>query len=1130
MARLDCIGVSDLRAFQLGELPDHVAALVAAHLDVCRHCAGLVEQFDAMTDTCIAHLRRGTGMATPATAGTEDSLPEPAVPVRGTGGWPRPFGDYELLGELGRGGMSVVYLARQKRPARTVALKLILAGAHAAAEHRARFLAEADAIGRLQHPNIVQLYEVGECEGQLYLSLEYVAGGTLARHLHGRPQDPWATAGLVEQLARAVHYAHVNGVVHRDLKPANVLLQGSGVVGQGSARERAGQGSLTPEPWHLTPKITDFGLAKQEDMRLTASSAMLGTPAYMAPEQASGDSRRAGPAADVYALGAIFYEMLTGEPPFRAATVLETLAQARAREPVAPRQRQPRVPLDLSTICLKCLHKDPARRYASAAELADDLQRFRQGEPILARPVGKVERAVKWARCNPAVAALLATVVLVLLTGTTVGWALALDARREQTVANAERFRAETALQQAEREKVEADRERLRAEQEKTIADQERRRADEEKLRALRDKEIAQEGLMTANLARVGLICDYNPDGALALLDDALIIPPRLRDAAWGFYRAYCQRKVRTLRGSQGQVLTVAVSPDGKTLASAGGERVIRLWDTATGRELPGRLAHADFIYSLAWSPDGRTLASASHDKTVKLWDTATGLERANLAGHLQAVHAVAFSPDGNILASGSLDTTIKVWDPRQGQELFTLKGHSKSVNALAFSTDGQSLASGGVDRTIKVWDLAGGRQRFTLTDAKQGGINALAWAADGATLVSAGDDRAIRLWDMATARPRIALLGHAKGVRALAWSPDHKTLVSGSHDNSIKLWEPESGRERASLLGHANSVMALGWAPDGTRLASGGADGVIKWWNIGAGMERATLPGHKLASAIAWSPDGTTLASGGYDQTIRLWDVATGKERHVLRDMKYSVRGLAFSADGKTLAAADSWNVVTLRDGNTGEVRIRLTGHTRGVGAVAFNLGGTVLASAGEDSTVRLWDTASGRELATLALGGLPAGSVAWSPDGKTVASAAFDGTIKLWDAATGAERATVAAGKNGGRPLAWSPDGSLLAFSRSDRTVRLWDVAAGRPRATLIGHTHNILALAWSPDGKSLASGDLGSAIKLWNAATGQERANLRGHDGMVSQLVWSPDGATLGSASDDGTVKLWDLRGGQ
>jgi tetratricopeptide (TPR) repeat protein len=362
---------------------------------------------------------------------------------------------FEILGELGRGGMGVVYKARQPQLDRVVALKMILAGGHADAEHLARFGREAAAVAQLQHPNIVQLYAVGECEGRPYFSLEFVDGGSLAGQLNGAPQAPRTAAGLVETLARAVDYAHQRGVVHRDLKPANILLQPSLPQRRQDAKEDAKEqegslggslGALAPLRETL-PKITDFGLAKrlvQGQADQTQTGQVMGTPSYMAPEQAEG-KKTVGPAADVYALGAILYEMLTGRPPFRAETPLDTVLQVRRDEPVPPRRLQPKVPRDLETICLKCLRKEPAKRYATALALAEDLRRFQAGEPIQARPVGAAGRLWRWSRRQPLAAGALAYFLLTVVVGfTAVTW------QWRQTVA--EKLRVESERDQAERD------------------------------------------------------------------------------------------------------------------------------------------------------------------------------------------------------------------------------------------------------------------------------------------------------------------------------------------------------------------------------------------------------------------------------------------------------------------------------------------------------------------------------------------------------------------------------------------------------------------------------------------------------------------------------------------------------
>jgi tetratricopeptide (TPR) repeat protein len=474
----ECVSEVDLRAFLLGDLPERLSQRVAQHLESCGACEAAVRQFDAATDSLLQSLRRAIFPAAAAAAAvTPDGSKAASVPSHPLatvpGSLPERLAGYTVLGELGRGGMSVVYKARQAHPERLVALKVILAGAHAEPERRHRFLAEADAIARLRHPNIVQIYEVGQHDYLPYLALEHVEGGSLAVQLNGAPLPPRAAAVLVETLARAIHHAHLHGIVHRDLKPANILLQKS------STKDTKGHEGRpeTPVPAGLPscpfvsfvddflPKITDFGLAKQDQGDLTHTGAVLGTPSYMAPEQAAGDNRTVGPAADVYALGAILYECLTGRPPFRGATVLDTLDQVRTQEPVPPSRLQPTVSRDLERINLKCLAKEPHRRYASAADLGDDLRRFLEGRPVHARGTPWWERVWKWMRRRPLAAAALTVSALAVLTLIVV-WAAFTRALSDQ------RDRADNEARVAEQQKRAAQEQWRRAEanQEKTLA------------------------------------------------------------------------------------------------------------------------------------------------------------------------------------------------------------------------------------------------------------------------------------------------------------------------------------------------------------------------------------------------------------------------------------------------------------------------------------------------------------------------------------------------------------------------------------------------------------------------------------------------------------------------------------
>jgi hypothetical protein len=558
----------------------------------------------------------------PATVAPDGRAPTPP-------GWPARIGGYEVLEELGRGGMGVVYKARQIGLDRVVALKMILSGSHASADQLVRFRTEAEAIARLQHPNIVQVHEVGEHEGRPFFSMEFFPGGSLEKKLAGTPLPPPEAARLAEVLARAMHAAHRQQVIHRDLKPGNVMLAEDG-----------------------TPKVTDFGLAKKlDDVGQTGSNAVLGTPSYMAPEQAGGKSKDIGPLADVYALGAILYECLTGRPPFKAATPLDTILQVVSDEPVPPRQLQSKVPRDLETICLKCLQKDPRKRYPSAEELAEDLRRFLYGKPILARPVGALGRCWRWCRRNPAVASLTAAVVAAVLLGTALAAFFAVRATREAERAD-ERARAAT---DAEGQAMQG------------AAD-------------LREQLLLSNTLLYAG--KISLAQREWQDGNLGRARELLAgCPPELCGWEHRYLRGQCAGTPLRLKGLQGSLFAFAFSADGRKLATAEA-RAVKVWDARTGR-LERTFVTGREVLALALRHDGKRLAAGGPESgQVTVWDLATGKAVQKYRHQVPAkawglpdwyvppVNALAFSPDGASLASVASVGPVLVWDTAGKQRL----------------------------------------------------------------------------------------------------------------------------------------------------------------------------------------------------------------------------------------------------------------------------------------------------------------------------------------------------------------------------------------------------------------------------------------------------------------------------
>jgi WD40 repeat protein/tetratricopeptide (TPR) repeat protein len=1121
----------------------------------------------------------------------------------------------------------VVYRAWQPSLGRQVALKCLLHSGDAKAE--ARFRREIRALGHVEHPHLVKVFTSGSDGANWFYAMELVEGVPLSalrdelqtRAASGTEVDlpawqqtlawqsvlkkekplsdppagvgsggqppapvahqaadgrrsPGGTASrdyvrhmieLMRQVAEAAHALHEAGVIHRDIKPDNILVSADGTQAF----------------------LMDLGLAQLADDvegRVTRTREFVGTLRYASPQQvlAVGTLDRR---TDVYSLGATLWELLALRPLYGAGEQTPTpelMERIQREEPQRLRRCHRGLPRDLEAVVHKCLEKDPARRYATARELTDDLGRYLAGEPVRARRVGRLERGWKWCRRHPWQAGLgVASALLVLLlVGGSVGLFFysqvrGLNTQLQGALDDSERLRQEAQKQreEAEKQRDDAHEQRQEAERRKAEADRvgrELKKKNEEiekKNEEIEEqKELVRRALFGAQMKFADLAWHQNRMADLRRILEPYRPRPgddpngKLRGFEWDSLWRLSEGDLPMLKVAKDSGQRVFISPDGRHLVVRGSsgpkpeELPVRL--TPVGDRMSVEVSQGfSVVESVCFSPDGARLASASPDGKVKVWDTRTGLLLSSPEGQTKHASGVHWSPDGTLLASASWGE-VKVWDARTGREERSL-GRDGMFTSVCFSPDGKRLAAAiGNPRGLKagevrVWDVRNGREELSLKEFK-GPVKSVCWSPDGARLACASEETPVvglvTVWDARTGRKERSLDESPGHVNSVAWSPDGALFASGRHQ-TVAVWDARTGRQVFSLKGHTNFVTSVCFSPDGTRLASaadgqygaGEQSGEVKLWDLRTGRESRTLKGH---TCVCFSPDGTRLASAGDDGTMRLWDACTGEDALALNAHTGWARGVCFSPDGQRLATASSDRKVKVWDTHSGKEARTLEGHTGEVYSVCWSPDGTRLASAGGDSArkdgqVRVWDVRTGWEEQSLK--GLKGSvhSVCWSPDGTRLATAGDDGTVKLWDAHTGREEASLKGLEGSVEDVCFSRDGTRLACA-SGFEVRVWDARTGKEQLSLKGQGGFVNCVCWSPDGQRLASGGALGTVQVWNAVTGEKSRPLEGHIGQVYRVCFSPDGARLASAGgvmqtatftlDRKTGQIHDLRPGE
>ncbi|MEM7312288.1 MAG: protein kinase [Planctomycetota bacterium] len=1070
----------------------------------------------------------------------DDNHVDPEVPEK--------IGDYDIVTEIGRGGMGIVYEAEQRSLGRRVALKVVRSNVAIDTKTIARFQREARAAGKMHHTNIVTVFEVGEDDGAFFYSMQIIDGASLNRVIdavkvlqrhesvvannesrsladvsdssaehqlaaallcgqfapqsllessnwsgpkpesssNGKSSDsasnkPFeksieigsssehdshylkAAARLGMQVAEALAYAHSRSVVHRDIKPSNLLLDCAGVI------------------W-----VTDFGLAKAENDNLTQTGDIVGTLRYMSPERLHGQSDHR---CDIYGLGVTLYELLTLRPAIDATSKLEVIDRLKSAEIPSPRSVRQSIPIDLETILLKAIERNPDKRYATAQELADDLRRFIADEPISARRISIYERAVRWGRKHRSLMALLlSTICFVLLIAIVSPLALL----REATL-------------------------RGQAEEAWNIADQRTELIN----RNLYFAEMNLAGQATNEPGGIGqvrdLVAHWKPTEART---------QDLRGWEWYFLKSRSSREDQVLKGPTDSVWSVVFSPSGDRVASVSNEGYLTVWDQRTGECLRRFATKANTCVD--WSPDGKHIAATTFHGQLFVWEADTFAEiyrSQEDTGTNRRLQSVKWSPNGKLIAFAGGNGRLIVWEMESQQQVVTLQFDGSQRMSLCWDPDGRRIALTDsyrinlvdVDDAEVIWDV----------EQETDQVQTICFSPDSKRIAAAGYDGKIVFRDSANGDYLNTWQVNDNAVWSIDWGPERHQFASAHADRVVRVWDVDQGRPSEELHGHTHPLYTVQWSADGRRLVSGGADLSVRVWDVDTlNRSRRFYGDSQQVSSIAWSPDGKRLASGGVTGMVKAWDLSDGTKTVTLRGEtcepfgNAAIRGLTWSRDGKSIAWGQMDGTIHIHS-EAGE--IEWSGHKERVYSLDWDPESKYVASCGADKQLAIWDATTGELVKSFECES-EIRDVAWSPDGQWIASG--EGKIAIVRSFESGEIEFQTPPQDRRlESLCWSPDGENLATAWLDLTTSVWNPKTGQQLGESIKSTGSLQSLGWRGNAMRprLAGGSHNRTVRLWDTSSGKLILSLA-VDGDSTSVRWSPDGMRL-AATGGKTVYVWD-----